>query len=203
MLCIGAHSDDIEIGASGTVLELLAERKDLSVVWVVCTAAGVREAEANASASAILAGAARRDVVVKQFRNGYFPYVGAEIKDFFETLKSFPDPSLILTHCRHDLHQDHRVVSELTWNTFRNHWILEYEIPKYDADLGSPNVFVGIQESTLTRKIENLMNCFASQRDKDWFDGDTFRSLAKLRGNECNATAGFAEAFYGRKSLLS
>lgn len=202
ILCIGAHSDDIEIGAGGTLARLLAGRSDLSVSWVVCTASGRREDEARNSASALLANAKSQRLLIETFRNGFFPWVGASIKEFFESLKSLPRPDLILTHCRHDLHQDHRVVAELTWNTFRDHFILEYEIPKYDGDLGSPNAFVCLDEADLRAKTDLLMTHFPSQQNKHWFNTRTFESLAWLRGNECNSESGFAEAFYGRKIVL-
>ena len=202
IMCIGAHSDDIEIGAGGTLTKLLRKRRDLSVSWIVCTANGVREQEAQDSARQLLANASSNRIIVEKFRNGYFPYVGAEIKEFFETLKSLPKPHIILTHCRHDLHQVHRVISELTWNTFRDHCILEYEIPKFDGDLRTPNTYVTLSKDDLTAKIDALMTNFSSQRDKPWFTTETFESLARLRGNECNSKTGLAEGFYTRKLIL-
>lgn len=199
LLCIGAHSDDIEIGCGGTVLRLLEENPNTEVCWVVLAAAGERKAEATLSAEKFLAGAKRKDVVLREFRDGYLPYAGAEVKDFFEELKRRYSPDLILTHFREDLHQDHRLVSELTWNTFRNHLILEYEIVKYDGDLGAPNCFVHLAEPTVRRKIRLLMECFQTQRDKRWFTEDTFSSILRLRGMESNAPDRFAEAYYCRK----
>jgi LmbE family N-acetylglucosaminyl deacetylase len=202
LLCIGAHSDDIEIGAGGTLARLLRNRSDLAVTWVVCTAGGIRKQEALGSAHSMLENARQTRIMIESFRNGYFPYIGAEIKEFFESLKDAPKPDLILTHCRHDLHQDHRVVSELTWNTFRDHFILEYEIPKFDGDLRNPNAFVRLTPDDLQAKIGTLMENFSSQRDKHWFSAETFESLARLRGNECNSSTGFAEGFYCRKIIL-
>lgn len=202
ILCIGAHSDDIEIGAGGTLARLLRKRTDLGVTWVVCTANGIREQEARRSADSVLENARQTRIMIQTFRNGYFPYVGAEIKEFFESLKDAPNPDLILTHCRHDLHQDHRVVSELTWNTFRDHLILEYEIPKFDGDLRSPNAFIPLAVGDMQAKVQTLLKNFASQRDKHWFSAETFESLARLRGNECNSLTGFAEGFYCRKIML-
>jgi LmbE family N-acetylglucosaminyl deacetylase len=202
ILCIGAHSDDIEIGAGGTLTRLLKDRQDLSVTWVVCTAGGVREQEARASAQTLLANSRSSRVLIKTFRNGYFPYIGAEIKEFFETLKDLPQPQLILTHCQHDLHQDHRVVSELTRNTFRDHCILEYEIPKFDGDLRTPNAYFTFEAVDLAIKVDALMTNFSSQHDKAWFTAHTFESLARLRGNECNSQSGYAEGFYCRKFIL-
>jgi LmbE family N-acetylglucosaminyl deacetylase len=199
LLCLGAHSDDIEIGCGGTVLRLLEENPATEVCWVVLGAAGARKAEATRSAQTFLAGAQRKDIVVKEFRDGYFPYAGAEVKDFFEALKGKYNPDLVLTHYREDLHQDHRLVSELTWNTFRNHLILEYEIIKYDGDLGAPNYFVHLTEAVARKKIQTLMECFQSQRDKSWFTEDAFSSILRIRGLESNAPEKFAEAYYCRK----
>ena len=202
ILCLGAHSDDIEIGCGGALLRLLAERPNCSVHWVVFSAAGEREREARASADAFLAAAGDRSVLIENVRESYFPYVAAEIKDLFEKLKKTVDPDVVFTHHRHDVHQDHRVVAELTWNTFRNHVVLEYEIPKYEGDLGTPNVFVPLDEMTVGRKIQLLLQHFATQRARRWFRADTFHGLMRLRGVECNALDGFAEAFHVRKLVL-
>ena len=199
ILCLGAHSDDIEIGCGGTILRLLEENPKAEVHWVVLGASGQRGSEAVGSANIFLANASRKQVVVKGFKDGFFPYIGAEIKEFFEELKRACAPDLILTHYRNDLHQDHRLVSELTWNTFRQHLILEYEIIKYDGDLGIPNFFVQLSERISRKKVQNLMQCFSSQRNKNWFTEDTFSSMLRLRGVECNATERYAEAFYARK----
>src|SRR2546426_12079049 len=182
ILCLGAHSDDIEIGCGGTVLRILEENPDAEVLWVVMGASGQRADEATASAKSFLARARQKEVIVKEFRDGFFPYIGAEIKGFFEELKRRFAPDLVLTHCRNDLHQDHRLVSVLTWNTFRNHLILEYEIPKYDGDLGVPNLFVRLDEDLCRKKAENLCGFFQTQRNKHWFTEDTFLALLRLRG---------------------
>jgi LmbE family N-acetylglucosaminyl deacetylase len=201
VLCIGAHSDDIEIGSGGTIRKLLRLNPDVTVNWVVLGAQGVREQEARASARQLLDGA-KGEIIVKPFRDGFFPYIGAEVKEFFESLKSLPTPDLILTHTLRDLHQDHRITAELTWNTFRDHLILEYEIPKFDGDLGSPNVFVSLTEEEVTGKLELLERCFPSQHDKPWFSHETFRAVCRLRGVECNSPSGFAEGFYARKLVV-
>jgi LmbE family N-acetylglucosaminyl deacetylase len=203
VLCLGAHADDIEIGCGGTLLQLQRQGVRLEVDWCVLSAAPVRAAEARASAAAFLEGAANARVQVQHFRDGQFPYQGAEIKGWFETLKSLPRPDVILTHARDDRHQDHREVCQLTWNTFRNDLILEYEIPKYDGELAAPNLFVAIEPEVLERKIAALHAHFASQRDKQWFDAETFRGLARLRGLECAASTRFAEAFQARKLVLA
>jgi LmbE family N-acetylglucosaminyl deacetylase len=203
VLCLGAHADDIEIGCGGTILELLAGRSDVECHWVVLSSDAQREKEARAGAAEFLRNARRSEVAVQRFRNGYFPFVGDAIKDYFEELKKQLSPDLVFTHYRDDRHQDHRVVSDLTWNTFRNHMILEYEIPKYDGDLGSPNLFVPLQESTCRDKIRFLEAAFTSQRDKHWFDEGTFRALMRLRGMESCAPSFHAEAFYTRKIVLA
>ena len=202
ILCLGAHSDDIEIGCGGTVLRILEENPDAEVLWVVIGASGQRADEATASAKSFLARARQKEVIVKEFRDGFFPYIGAEIKGFFEELKRRCAPDLILTHCRNDLHQDHRLVSELTWNTFRNHLILEYEILKYDGDLGTPNVFVHLTESLARRKVGILLDSFRSQVKKNWFTEDAFLAILRLRGLECNAPEKYAEAYHARKLVL-
>jgi len=202
VLCLGAHSDDIEIGCGGTMLSLLEAPSDLAVTWVVFGAQGARVEEARRSAESFLAEVAKREIVTHGFRDGFFPYTGGQIKDAFEALKARITPDLIFTHYRHDLHQDHRLIAELTGNTFRNHLVLEYEIPKYDGDLGVPNVFVPLVEAHCRRKIDTLVTCFESQRDKRWFSDDLFRSLLRLRGMECNSPSTYAEAFYGRKLVL-
>ena len=202
LLVIGAHSDDIEIGCGGSILRLIRDYPNLEVAWMVMTARGERANEARASAEAMLDGAARRDIILHDFRDGFLPYEGAAVKDRFEELKQGFEPDLIMTHYGHDAHQDHRLVSQLTWNTFRDHLILEFEIPKYDGDLGRPNVFVRLDKSLVRRKIDHMLEYFPSQRSKRWFTEDLFRGLMRLRGMESNAPSGHAEAFYSRKAVL-
>jgi LmbE family N-acetylglucosaminyl deacetylase len=202
VLCLGAHSDDIEIGCGGLLLRLIEQRRRIHVDWVVFSAAGRRGAEARISAKLFLRGSYRSKIHLHGFRDGFFPYHGAEIKQAFERLKHIVSPDLVLTHYREDRHQDHRVLSDLTWNTFRDHWILEYEIPKFDGDLGSPNIFAPLDSQTTQKKVKYLERSFGSQRDKPWFNDDTFLGLMRLRGMECRAPAGFAEAFYSRKAVL-
>lgn len=199
VLCLGAHSDDIEIGCGGTILRLIQEYPHLQVYWVVFSATQERAAEAIASAEAFLAGVSQRQIIVKEFQDGFFPYSGAEIKRYFEELKQIVLPDLIFTHYRHDRHQDHRVLNELTWNTFRDHLILEYEIPKYDGDLGAPNLFVSLDKDIFPKKIAYLLKYFATQSGRQWFSAETFQALLRLRGVESNAASGYAEAFYCRK----
>lgn len=201
VLCLGAHADDIEIGCGATLLSLIASHPGLAVTWVVFSARGPRIAEARGSAAAFLAGAGATQVHVHDFRDGFFPHEGAAIKETFEGLKSVK-PDLVFTHFRDDLHQDHRVLAELTWNTFRDHLVLEYEIPKFDGGLGSPNVFVPAAEEHVRRKTGLLLEHFASQAGKRWFTEDLFRSLMRLRGMECNSPSNFAEAFYARKIVV-
>lgn len=197
VLAIGAHSDDIEIGCGGTLLQLAASVPGLRVCWVVLSGDDARAAEARAAASDFLVGV-EADVRLASFRDAFFPHEEG-VKGFFEGLKADLSPDLVLTHARHDLHQDHRVVAELAWNTFRDHLILEFEIPKYDGDLGSPNVFVPVAKELADRKADLLVEHFATQRDKHWFTADVFLSLMRLRGVESRSPTGYAEAFYGRK----
>jgi LmbE family N-acetylglucosaminyl deacetylase len=203
VLCVGAHSDDIEIGCGGTILRLLSERGDVDVHWVVLGSEGDRDQEARTSADRFLAKARKKNIVVEHFKTSFFPYVGAVVKEFFERLKTSVSPDVIFTHNRQDLHQDHRVVSDLTWNTFRDHLILEYEILKYDGDLGRPNVFVHLDEDTCQKKVDLLMECFGTQRTKDWFTPDAFLALLRIRGVEARSPDKYAEAFYCRKAVLS
>ncbi|MGY4286385.1 LmbE family N-acetylglucosaminyl deacetylase [Bradyrhizobium sp. LM2.7] len=202
VLCLGAHSDDIEIGAGATLLSLLGRGARLDVHWCVLSAAGEREGEARASAAEILSEAASVRVETMNFRDGIFPEQGEQIKCWFEALKERVRPDLILTHRREDAHQDHRQVCRLTWNTFRDHFILEYEIPKWDGDVAQPNFYVPVSARALQRKIDILISRFGSQRSKQWFDPEVFRGLARLRGMECRAAEGYAEAFVSRKLVL-
>ena len=204
LLFLGAHSDDIEIGCGATILRLVAEHPGARVTWVVFSADDHRETEARASAMAFLAGAdvEASDVIVHRFRESYFPHEGAEIKDAFEELKSVVAPDVVFTHRREDRHQDHRTVAELTWNTFRDHIVLEYEIPKFEGDLGQPNLFVALTDEVVERKIDLLIEHFGTQRSKRWFRPATFRGLMALRGVESGASSGWAEAFHARKLVL-
>ncbi len=202
LLCLGAHADDIEIGCGGTVLRLAAEVPDLLVRWIVFSGGGAREAEARNSAAAFLENVAERQIEVLRFRDGYFPFQGADIKDRFEALKRDFDPSLVLTHWQGDAHQDHRLVADLTHNTFRDHLVLEYEIPKYDGDLGNPAFFVPLTRAQLRQKADAIGRHFPSQRGRSWFSDETFFAMARLRGIGCNAPEGLAEAFYTRKIVF-
>jgi LmbE family N-acetylglucosaminyl deacetylase len=202
ILCLGAHSDDIEIGCGGTLLWLAERYPDCVFHWVVLSAIGVREAEARRAATLFVSSSNLKGPLLKTFPDGFMPFVGAEIKMVFEELKREVSPEIIFTHNRRDAHQDHRLISELTWNTFRNHFILEYEIPKYDGDMGQPNVFVPLEPDVVQKKVRYIMDSFHSQQSKSWFQPDTFRSLLRLRGMECNAPSGNAEAFYCRKLVL-
>jgi len=202
ILLLGAHCDDIEIGCGATVLRLVARYPQARFVWVTFSADDEREAETRRAAAEMLQGARETEVIVERFRGSYLPHSGPALKDRFEDLKRFA-PELVLTHYRADLHQDHRVINELTWNTFRNHAVLEYEIPKFDGDIGIPNTFVPITRADMQRKCEILMSCFPSQLGRSWFTPETFQAIARLRGIECNAPEGYAEAFYARKASLA
>ena len=202
VLAVGSHADDIEIGCGGTIMRLAESCPEIEVCWVVLSAVDERACEARASADAFLEGVARRRILTGEFRDGFFPYCGGQIKQFFEDLKRTYAPDIVFTHYRADLHQDHRLVSELTWNTFRDHLILEYEIPKYDGDLGSPNFFVHLAEATCHRKVEAILKHFPSQQGRRWFTDDLFLSLLRLRGMESNSPSRYSEAFYCRKVIV-
>ena len=203
VLCLGAHCDDIEVGCGGTILELLRQNPPPAVTWIVFTSDARRRVEAQTSARALLRGAAKKKVVIKGFRDGFLPFRGDAVKRFFEEIKRPPSPDLIFTHHREDRHQDHRLISDLTWQTFRDHAILEYEVPKYDGDFGSPNLFVHLDDATCRRKVRHILDHFRSQRGKRWFSEELLRSVLRLRGLESNAPGDYAEAFYGRKLVLA
>jgi LmbE family N-acetylglucosaminyl deacetylase len=202
VLCLGCHSDDIEIGCGGAVLTFAREHPNCEFNWVVLGAKGARAVEAKNAAARFVELPRLRRIIVKSFPDGFMPFVGAEIKTLFEELKEEMSPDLVFTHSRKDAHQDHRLIAELTWNTFRNHLILEYEIPKYDGDMGRPGVFVPLSADICEKKIDIILDVFQSQSSKRWFERSTFLSLMRLRGMECNAPSGYAEAFYGRKLML-
>jgi LmbE family N-acetylglucosaminyl deacetylase len=202
ILCLGCHADDIEIGCGGTILRLADEHPGCVFHWVVFSATGVRGAEAQRGASLFTGPTALKGLVLKNFPDGFMPFVGADVKAVFEELKQVASPDLIFTTSREDAHQDHRLIGELTWNTFRDHFILEYEIPKYDGDLGRPCVFAPLDSDLARRKVQYIMDAFRSQHSRRWFQEETFLSLMRLRGIECNAPSGYAEAFYCRKLVL-
>lgn len=203
LMVLGAHADDIEIGCGATVLRLVREYPGIHVDWVVASARGVRDGEARASACAYLRDVPSARVHVWEFRDGFLPYEGPPLKERFEELKAIASPGLVLTHHREDRHQDHRLISDLTWNTFRDSVVLEYEIPKWDGDLGTPNFYVEADEESMRAKLALLNQHFVSQRGRDWWDDDTFSSIMRIRGMECRATSRYAEAFYARKLLMN
>jgi LmbE family N-acetylglucosaminyl deacetylase len=202
VLCIGAHADDIEIGAGASILGWIDRGVALEVHWAVLAAGGPRAEEARNSAQAFLGNAAGAVIDLATFKESFFPQQSADIKIWFEGLRRRISPDVILSHWRNDAHQDHREVSKLTWNTFRDHTILEYEIPKWDGDVGRPNVYLPATRTLMERKTTLLHNHFRTQRSKDWFDSEIFMGLARLRGMECRAPEGFAEAFHGRKLIV-
>ena len=202
LLCLGAHSDDLEIGCGGMVMNWLATRARVDVTWVVFCAADQREVEARNSANALLRKADSRSLVLRDFRDGHLPAQFTQAKSLLEELKESAKPDIILTHRLEDRHQDHRLIAELTWQTFRDHLVLEYEIPKYEGDLGQPNLYVPLSASVARRKVDHLMRHFGSQRSKSWFRPETFLGLMHLRGIECRARSGLAEALYARKLCL-
>ena len=202
ILCLGAHADDIEIGCGGTILKLAEEYPEAQFHWVVFSAEGQRANEAYRSAESFLSNITSKIIDVQAFRDSYFPFVGAAIKDHFILLKKAFDPDIIFTHFTKDAHQDHRLIGELTWNAFRNHLILEYEIAKYDADLGIPNLYVHLKQNLVQKKTSNICTLFESQSDKEWFGEESFRSLMRIRGLESNSPSKYSEAFYCRKVVV-
>jgi LmbE family N-acetylglucosaminyl deacetylase len=202
ILCLGAHADDIEIGCGGTILRLTKEIPKAQFYWAVFSGDPKRTREAIQGANTFLKEICSKTVRVQDYRESYFPFVGASIKDFFEEIKKDFSPDLVFTHYSKDAHQDHRLLSDLTWNTFRDHLILEYEIPKYDGDLGTPNLYVFLDESIVQRKAELICDTFPSQKDKQWFTEETFRSILRIRGIECNSPSKYAEGFHCRKMVF-
>ena len=202
ILCLGAHSDDIEIGCGGTILKLLQQFRETEITWIVLSGNSKREIEARKSGEHFLENAKNFVIITKNFKDAYFPYTGEQIKDYFEEIKQMVSPDLIFTHYRYDLHQDHRLVCELTWNTFRNHLILEYEVVKYDGDLGAPNCFFHLDEEICKRKISYILNCFGTQGSRCWFTEDVFFAILRLRGLESNSPSLYSEGFYCRKMIL-
>jgi len=202
VLCLGAHADDIEIGCGGTVMRIVKDTPEAEFCWVVFSGDEKRAKEAHKSANIFLKGVVSKSIIVENYRESYFPFIGAEIKDFFERIAKSFSPDIIFTHCKNDAHQDHRLLSYLTWNTFRNHLILEYEIPKYDGDLGNPNLYVFLDEAIVQSKVKCICNVYESQSRKQWFTEDTFKSIMRIRGVESNSPSKYAEAFYCRKIIL-
>jgi LmbE family N-acetylglucosaminyl deacetylase len=202
ILCLGAHPDDIEIGCGGTIQRIIEEVPEVQLYWVIFSGDQKRRKEACDSANLFLKEVKTKKIGVLTFRQSYFPFVGAEIKDYFEKLKQEFSPNIIFTHYGNDAHQDHQVISALTWNTFRDHFILEYEVPKYDGDLGTPNLYVHLNKSHVERKTKYLCDVFQSQKNKQWFDEETFKSILRIRGLESNSPSKYAEAFYSRKIVF-
>jgi LmbE family N-acetylglucosaminyl deacetylase len=203
LLIVGAHADDIEIGCGGTVLRILREDPSVEVDWVVTSAPGIRKSEAQSSAEAFLGCSRNARIHIWQYQDGFLPYAGRDVKQSFESLKAECNPDLVFTHYREDRHQDHRLTSDLTWNTFRDSLVLEYEIPKWDGDIGQPNLYVTIERDLADRKVALLNEHFPSQHSRDWWDDETFLSIMRIRGIECRASSRFAEAFYARKLTLN
>ena len=202
ILLLGAHPDDIEIGCGGTILKFIKEVPNAEYRWIVFSGNKLRNKEAMQSSKAFLDEAKLKQVDVYNFRESYFPFIGAKIKDCFEKLAKEFNPDIIFTHYAKDAHQDHKLLSNLTWNTFRNHFIFEYEIPKYDGDIGSPNLFVNLDTLLIQKKINYLCTFFQSQKKKSWFSEETFRSILRIRGIESNSPSNYAESFYCHKILL-
>ncbi len=202
VLCLGAHCDDIEIGCGGTILKWIESDLIFQIIWVVFSSDENRRKEAQDSANRYLEKTKEKEIIILDYRDAFLHFAALEIKEFFEQLKSKIDPDIVFTHYRGDRHQDHRLLSDLAWNTFRSHLILEYEIPKYDGDLGIPNTFVSLPRDTVDQKLEWLLKYFPSQASKHWFDRETFLSLLRIRGLECNSPSRYAESFHMRKCML-
>jgi len=202
ILCLGAHPDDIEIGCGGTILRIIKEEPEAQFRWVVFSGDKKRREEAYQGADFFLQSAKSKKIDIEHFRDSYFPFIGGRIKDFFEKLKTEFSPDLIFTHYSIDAHQDHRLISNLTWNTFRDQFILEYEIPKYEGDFGNPNLHVCLTEFQVKQKTSHICSIFQTQKEKPWFDEEVFRAILRLRGVECNSPSRFAEAFYCPKIVL-
>jgi len=202
ILCLGAHPDDIELGCGGTILRILENAPDAEFYWIVFSGNQKRREEAFQSAELFLKPIKSKKICVEEFRESYFPFIGAQIKDFFEILKEEFSPDIVFTHFLGDAHQDHSLISKLTWNTFRNHCILEYEIPKFDGDLATPNLYVNLDESYVGKKIDYIFEKFATQREKPWFSKETFRSILRIRGIESNSPTNYSEAFHCRKIIF-
>lgn len=203
ILCLGAHCDDIEIGCGGTMLQFLQSNSNISMTWVVFCSDDERSREAARSFDRFSQNALHNKIVIHHFRDGFLPWLGLEVKEAFEEMKAWADPDVIFTHYREDLHQDHRLISDLTWNTFRNHLILEYEIMKYDGDIGRTNTYMPIDEENCRKKIDLIMDSYRSQKSKKWFTDDLFWALPRIRGMEINAPSRYAEAFYSRKVVIA
>lgn len=199
ILCLGAHCDDIEIGSGGTLLRLQEEYPQLKFHWVIFSSNNQRKAEAHACSKEFIKNNASLDLTVLKCRESYFPFTAVEIKECFELLKQQFSPDLIFTHYHQDAHQDHRLISDLTWNTFRHHLILEYMIPKYEGEHGIPNFFVTLPIEAVQHKVNSIYNYYASQQEKHWFSKETFLAVMRLRGIESLSPSGYAEGFYARK----
>jgi LmbE family N-acetylglucosaminyl deacetylase len=202
ILCLGSHADDIEIGCGGTILKFVEQVPQAQFLWVTFSGTEERFKELSQSAKCFLKNSNSSSVVTYKFRESFFPFVGAEIKECFEKIRKDFSPDIVFTHCKGDAHQDHRLISDLTWNTFRNNFILEYEIPKYDGDLGQPNLFVHLDASSVNRKIKFILDSYSTQKEKQWFSEETFRSILRLRGIESNSESKYAEAFQCRKIVV-
>jgi LmbE family N-acetylglucosaminyl deacetylase len=203
VLCIGAHCDDIEIGCGGTLVALQQQARAPVFDWVVLSGTDARRRETERAMQKLVRPRSRGDLLFQDFPDGRFPSAYGEIKRFCESLKRRPAPDVILCHERDDRHQDHRIVNEMVWNTFRDHLVLEYEIPKWDGGLSQPNLYVPIRASDARTKIEALLKSYASQAGRDWFTPDTFLALLRMRGLECRSPSGLAEAFHARKLLFT
>jgi len=199
---LGAHPDDIEIGCGGTILRIIEEVPNADFYWAVFSGNEKRINEAREAAKVFLENAESKKIVIHRFRESYFPFVGASIKDGLEKLKREFSPDIVFTHYRNDAHQDHCLISSLTWNTFRDHFIMEYEVPKFDGDLATPNLYVHLNELHVRKKIDFILENFITQKEKPWFTEETFRSILRIRGIESNSPNKYSEAFHCKKIVF-
>jgi len=199
ILAIGAHPDDIEIGAGGTLLSLAAACPGLQARYLVLTGTAERHEEARSAASAFLP-ATDVHIDLHELPEGRFPAVWARVKDALEDVARSCSPDLILAPSRADAHQDHRTIGEIVPTVFRDQLYLGYEIPKWDGDLSQPSMYLPLSADVARRKVELLHKCFPSQRVRDWWDDEVFLGMARLRGMECRAP--YAEAFTCTKSAI-
>jgi LmbE family N-acetylglucosaminyl deacetylase len=199
ILAIGAHPDDIEIGAGGALLSLAAAYPGLQARYVVMTGTAERHQEAHSAASAFLPSADVR-IDLHELPEGRFPAVWAQVKDALEEVARSCSPDLVLAPTRADAHQDHRTIGEIVSTVFRDQLYLGYEIPKWDGDLGQPSMYFPLSAGVARRKVELLHKCFPSQRGRDWWDDEVFLGMARLRGMECRAP--YAEAFTCTKAVI-
>lgn len=201
VVALGAHADDIEIGAGGLIQRLVADTPSLSIRWLVASATPERRREAEKASSRLVGSVSDCTLDIGDLRDGFLPFLGPAPKEWLIRHAGF-EPDIVICPRGEDLHQDHRLVGQLAWQVFRSSLIFEYEIPKYEGDLGRPNVYVVLDRATAERKVATILEAFPSQRSRRWFEPETFWALLRLRGIEAASPTGFAEAFHASKIVL-